>query len=1361
MDVPNGASIAKIRTLYEKHIESATDDSPAAATTATDDSPAATTAEVFEDCRSQDTELEALRLQLEIKKMELALAQLRIPAPPERACDLRLADVGQIIGKFDGQRSVDSWLQELESVVRSSGGDERFMYLAARAQLHGPARLYIESAASRINDYTGLRNELVQRFRDRRSVFDVYERLKGRTKKSGEDVLTYVTDMECIAAGSIPPVQLIPMIIAGLGEKNFSAMLVSAATMGELYDLLPAYERIVKLTEPVAATARSPGAQKDIRCFNCSKFGHMASKCSEKKRTPNSCFGCGATDHMINACPKRKVAAIRTTDAADETVVGLVQDGDGTVPFFNNVSCSINMPYGLVEFNSNCILDSGSPITLIEVDSIPAGHPVHHQILTRSQYTGLGGDNKNECIHTFGIIKLKLKAMNLERNINAFVIPPGRLPSKLLLGRDSMELFGLKLVATESTNSINPSLFPFANESVLNINYSGEFNIDSELSKSDKDTVSQVILSSYVAQQEVDIEEPTLEMQIDLQHKTPISFRPRRLSYEEKKIVKDIVDDLLLRDIIQPSKSPYAFPIVLVKKKSGETRMCIDYRQLNKITIRDNFPLPLIEDCLDYLSNKTIFTLLDMKSGFNQVKMNKDSIKYTAFVTPDGHWEYKKMPFGLRNAPAVFQRFVNNVFREFTERQEIVVYLDDILLASSSLEEHLELLERVLKRISKAGLELNTSKCKFAYREIEYLGYVASSKGITPGKIKTEAIKNFPTPTSSKEVESFVGLCSYFRRFIKNFSTIARPLHKLKNIESSDFVFDSDCQVAFNSLKTALSSVPVLSIYDPLKETELHTDASAKGFGAVLMQRQADDKMHPVAYFSKTTSPTEYKYHSYMLETLAIYYALERFRVYLEGIHFTIVTDCNSLVLATEKKEMNRSIGKWLCELMRYDYVVRHRPGANMAHVDALSRAPIIGAIDYQDTDIKLKAMQMVDKDIITLKNKLEMGPDTSFEMRDGVIYRKMENGDLLFYVPQDMEQEIIRVQHEKAGHSGSNKTYGKIRDFYWFPKMKEKTERFIKSCIPCILYSQTTKRTETNLHSIPKIPLPFHTIHIDHFGPLPALKSKRKHLLVVIDSFTKYVRLYAVNSTSTKEVICALSKYFEYYSRPVRLVSDRGSCFTSAEFGSFLERLSITHIKTAVAAPQANGQVERVNRVIKGMLGKVTEPIEHSNWVAKIKDVEFAINNTSNRCTGESPSVLLFGINQRGQIVDPLTELLEEQGHNRGDRDLLAIRNRAEQNILKSQEYARKWYDEHSRGAKIYNVGDLVYIRNIDTTIGSNKKFVSKFKGPYIIDKCFPNDRYCVKDVEGCQLSQLPYDGVIEAKNIRLWKKVLDTIIE
>lgn len=883
-----------------------------------------------------------------------------------------------------------------------------------------------------------------------------------------------------------------------------------------------------------------------------------------------------------------------------------------------------------------------------------------------------------------------------------------------------------------------------------------EININPKLESKDQIELMKIINENYLDITNIPEKQHSYEMRLKLTSDTPISYGPRRLSYADRVEVDKIVEGLLSAGIIRPSNSPYSFPIVLRTKKSGERRMCIDYRSLNKITVRDSYPIPLIDDCLERVEGKKYFSVLDLKNGFHQVNMALDSVQYTAFVTPGGQYEYVKMPFGLRNAPAVFQRFINMVLEPFIKDGSIVVYMDDVTLATDTISEHFDLLGRVLRRLAQFRLEIKIKKCQFCFTEIELLGFTVSNKGIRPNNSHLEAIKSMPFPSDVKQVNKCLGLFSYFRRFVPSFSSISLPLRNLVK-PGSKFEFDEQCRQAFITLRDKLISAPVLALYNPSRETELHCDASSDGFGGILLQRQDDGKLHPTAYFSKRTTSAESRYHSFELETLAIIYSLRKFRIYLEGIPFRIITDCNSLAMTLNRKSVNAKIARWALELENYHYSIQHRNGKFMNHVDALSRIPsnsgqIVSAVSPDDVDFQLQLAQGRDPTILKLREELEKGLVKNFALDDGLVYRCSLDGRLLFYVPSEMEGHVIRKTHEKLCHMGNTKTLDQLRMHYWFPKMKDKVENYVKNCVRCIMYSDSRSDSGRALHSIPKKPVPFDTIHIDHFGPLPSIVSKRKHILVVVDAFTKYVKLYAVNSTSTKEVCACLDKYFESYSRPRRIISDRGTCFTSLEFGAYLSENNIEHVKVATASAQANGQVERVNRVIKSMLGKISEPVQHSDWVKLLTRVEYAINNSVHSSTHQTPSILLFGVCQRGRDVDDLSEYLEDRFDSSVDRDLRTLRETALRHVEDSQSKNLASFDKKHSPPNTFCEGEYVVIRNIDTTIGTNKKFVPKYRGPYRIYKILPNDRYVVRDIENCQISQIPYDGIIEAARIKRW---------
>ncbi|CAH2220104.1 jg14835 [Pararge aegeria aegeria] len=405
-------------------------------------------------------------------------------------------------------------------------------------------------------------------------------------------------------------------------------------------------------------------------------------------------------------------------------------------------------------------------------------------------------------------------------------------------------------------------------------------------------------------------------MDIELNSQRPVVYRPYRLSHHEREKVRVMVKEMLDAGIVRESASEYASPIILVRKKDGSLRMCVDYRMLNSITVKERYPMPIIEDEIARLTGQACFISLDLTSGYYQVPISEHSKHLTSFVTPDGSARFGKA----------------------------TAYLDDVLIFGRDPTECLERLEEVLHLIEKANLTLNLSKCYFLRNTIDYLGYEISAAGVKPGEKKILCVTNFPRPENVHNVRQFLGLASYFRKFIKDFARIAFPLSKLLK-KDTVWTWNDDQEKAFVKLKTRLVDRPILAIYDPAAETELHTDASRLGIGSILLQRtKGNDIFRPVAYYSRQTSPEEKNFHSYELETLAVVCSLRKFRVYLLGIPFKIVTDCSALRSTFSKRDFIPRIARWWLLLQEFQCSVEYRAGVKMGHVDALSRNPIVSA---------------------------------------------------------------------------------------------------------------------------------------------------------------------------------------------------------------------------------------------------------------------------------------------------------------------------------------------------------------------------------------------------------------------------------
>lgn len=868
------------------------------------------------------------------------------------------------------------------------------------------------------------------------------------------------------------------------------------------------------------------------------------------------------------------------------------------------------------------------------------------------------------------------------------------------------------------------------------------------------------------------------EMIIKLTDDTPVVYNPYRMSLKEKEQLSEIIEDLLENGIIRESSSSYASPVLLVSKKNGQKRLCVDYRALNRKTLKDKYPLPRIEDKLDCLGGNRFFTSLDLASGYYQVPVAEQSKQLTAFVTPDGLYEYNRMPFGLANAPSVFQRAINSMLNGVGQNL-VLAYMDDLLVPSQTVQSGLEKLEKVFVMLRDAKLTLNPKKCVFFQEKIDYLGYEICSDGIRPGMLKTEAVRLFPVPKNVHEVRQFVGLASYFRKFVQNFSVIARPLTMLtKNNEL--WRFGPEQMASYNALKEKLASRPVLALYDPKAELEVHTDASKLGIGAILLQDGVKG-LQPIAYYSRQTSPEEQKFHSYELETLAVITALNRFRVYLLGTRFKIVTDCNAIKSTMTKKDLVPRVARWWIAMQEFDFVIEYRAGVKMAHVDALSRNPIDAGIPPSrdddshvfriDVDVALvnvederwlQTVQQADTELQRIVNILK-DPDSTniveiksnFTLKNDKLYRIIKKKDsvrLLWVVPKSVRWQIIKSNHDEVGHFSYDKTYDRVRRVYWFKGMRRFIKKYCRSCLQCAHNKVPGGPKEGMLYPIPKPDKPFEVLHADHCGPFPQSKKKNCYILAIIDSFTKYIYIKAVKNCKSKTTVNVFEEYFSLFGVPRRLITDRGSSFTSREFTSFVKEKGFSHVLNAVATPRANGQIERYNRSIVDALTAINNDRPDNEWDVMIPRVQWGLNNTVNKTTGKMPSEVLFGIAPVGASDGAMNSVVSEV-HECEDREI--VRSKVSERVRKEQEKQKETFDKKRKKAHIYKIGDLVRVeREINNSVpGQSKKLLPKFSGPYRVAQILGNDRYEIEDTPITKKPGRPlYKAVFSVDKIHRW---------
>lgn len=847
------------------------------------------------------------------------------------------------------------------------------------------------------------------------------------------------------------------------------------------------------------------------------------------------------------------------------------------------------------------------------------------------------------------------------------------------------------------------------------------------------------------------------EIEINLTDDKPFTYRPYRMAETEKEKVRTIVSELLGAGIIRESTSSYASPVLLVKKKNGQDRMCIDYRKLNLKTLKQKYPLPRIDDQIDRLSGCSVFTSLDLTSGYHQIPVEENSKRYTSFVTTEGQYEYNRMPFGLCNAPAVFQRLMNRILGQY--RDIAAVYLDDVIIPSKTEKENLNSLRLILNTFRNENLTLNLKKCVFLSPSINYLGFEIDKLGVRPGQGKIEAVRQFPSPKTVKNIRQFLGLTGYFRKFVKDYAAIVKPLTLLTR-KDCVWKWGEQEDSAFKNLKARLTERPILALYDANARTEVHTDASQMGIAGILLQEH-EAQLRPVAYYSRHTNNAETRYHSYELETLAVVETLLKFRVYLLGIPFKVITDCNALKTASAKRDLVPRIARWWLQLQEYSFTVEYRPGGRMQHVDALSRNPCETetappeniVLKIEEVDWILSA-QLSDEKIKLIREVLSKPPETDYDkniyknyaLRNGRVYRITALG-IQWVVPQGFRNQVVRWAHDDKGHYACEKTLKKLCEKYWFPRMREYVEKYIASCIPCLYNKLPSGRREGYLHPIAKTPIPFHTVHIDHLGPFQRTPRGNMFLIVTIDAFTKYVVLKPVKSTKARFVINLLENMCKTFGLPSRIITDRGTAFTSHMFKNYCQQQNIQLILNAVATPRANGQVERLNRTILNILATTSDT--EDKWDSHVDSAQIAINNTVHQITNKSPNQLLMGYSPRAKS-DVLSAELELPDVT---RDIRSFRREVARNIEQNQTKQKQRFDKTRKKARAYKVGDLVLIMKNTQADGQSKKLSPKYAGPMIIVQVLPNDRYRVQDMPSSTRSATKkYNNVVAVDRMKPW---------
>lgn len=818
-----------------------------------------------------------------------------------------------------------------------------------------------------------------------------------------------------------------------------------------------------------------------------------------------------------------------------------------------------------------------------------------------------------------------------------------------------------------------------------------------------------------------------VDHRIDLEPGHPPPFRAiYRLSYKELAELKKQLDELLKQGYIRPSKSPYGAPILFVTKKDGTLRMCVDYRALNKITIKNRYPLPRTDDLLDQLHGAKYFSKIDLRSGYYQVRVAECDVEKTAFRTRYGHFEFLVMPFGLTNAPATFMAMTNGIFHDYLDKF-VIVFLDDILIYSKTLEEHEQHLRQVLQRLRENQLYAKMSKCDFFKTSIQFLGHTITEHGIGPETSKITAIQEWPTPTNVKEVRSFVGLANYYRRFISKFAHVATPLTDLTK-KDVPFTWGPLQQEAFDTLKVKLTTAPLLTLPDPNLPFHLNVDASDYALGAVLSQDQGQG-LQPIAFESRKLNSAECNYPVHDREMLAIIHALQVWRHYLEGPPILGITDHDSLRHFLTQPHLTRRQARWMEFLQDYDIDIKYQPGKSNVVADALSRRADLAAISFLTLDANLvsdiKVSYDADPDAQGLIKAVLDQTSTTYTIANGLLYRVPSPTTRQLYIPDSpaLRQRVMREHHDSViyGHLGITKTVQAIsRSFYW-PTLAKDVRAYVASCPTCQRSKSSNQKPKGLLQPLPIPDERWDQVTMDLITQLPLTPLGRDAVFTVVDRLSK--RTYFLPTTTTVTATQLAQLFFDYvfanHGLPKAIVSDRDPRFTSKFWDSLFKLLDTKLSMSTAFHPQTDGQSERANRTLEDMLRCYCHD-RQDTWDTRLAALQFAYNNAVQASTGFTPFFLDNG--RHPHTPATLQSGTTRPGHNAASEDFLSRWHHditsAKQHLLDAQARQAK-YANMKRRDYTFQVGDRVLLSTADLTLRELcKKLRLKYQGPWTVSK-------------------------------------------